>query len=137
MKRILLVSVILTAMLLSACAGSAPSSPTDKASPQLVLSISGAGDTLLGMSTKTTQTFRISKDEWYIETNCDALDPSGPIALNVSVFPENKSVDSNEEIAIVSQTTPGTETNYVHKSGNFYLSIVAINIRTWSVKVFQ
>jgi ABC-type phosphate/phosphonate transport system substrate-binding protein len=72
MKRIFLLSVIFAVLILSGCASS-----TEKAPPQLVLSISGAGDTLLGMSTKTTQTFRISKREWYLETECDALDSGG------------------------------------------------------------
>ena len=139
MKRILLISVILAAMLLSACSAPAtgPQEKSAPASAQLVLSISGMGDTQLGISTKTTQTFRISKQEWYIETECDALDSSGPIAFAVSVFPEGKPVDNYSEVAIVTQTTPGLETNYVHKSGNFYLSVVAINIKSWSIKVYE
>jgi hypothetical protein len=139
MKRILIISIILVALLLSAC-GAPATGPQEKSAPataQLVYSTSGMGDIQLGMSSKTTQTFRISKQEWYIETECDALDSGGPIAFIVSVFPEGKPVDNYSEVAIVTQTTPGLETNYVHKAGNFYLSIVAMNIKSWSIKVYE
>ena len=110
---------------------------TSKRAPELVFSLTGSGDEIVGVSTKTTQTFHIDKGEWYIETNCDALNSGGPIALNISVFPKGQPVDNFSFVAIVSQTSPGLETNYVHKAGAFYLSIVAMNIKTWSVKVFQ
>lgn len=140
MKRILLISLILAAMLLSGC-GTPATTPTPEPAEmepaQLVFSLTGSGDEMLGMSTKTTQTFHIDKGEWYIETNCDALDSGGPIALTISVFPEGQPVDNFSYVAIISQTTPGLETNYVHGAGDFYLSIVAMNIRSWSVNVFQ
>ena len=131
MKRILLVSVILTTVLLSGCASSAPT-----LSPQLVLSINGTGDTQVGVSTRTTQTFHISNQEWYIETDCEALDSGMPVSFIISVFPEGVPIGS-DFVAVISQTTPSLETNYVHKSGNFYLSIVAMNIKTWSIKAYE
>lgn len=144
--RTLLILLILTAMLLSGC-GTPATTPTPTPTPttepaemrpdQLVFSLTGSGDEMLGMSTKTTQTFHIDKGEWYIETNCDALDSGGPIVLTISVFPKGQPVGNSSFVAIISQTTPGLETNYVHEAGDFYLSIVAMNIRTWSVKVFQ
>ncbi len=140
MKRILLISLILAAILLSGCGTPATTpipEPGEMESTQLVFSLTGSGDEILGMSTKTTQTFHIDKSEWYIETNCDALDSGGPIALTISVFPKGQPVDNSSFVAIIGQTTPGLETNYVHEAGDFYLSIVAMNIRTWAVKVYQ
>jgi len=140
MKRILLMPLILAAMLLSGCgtpATTTPPEPAEMEPAQLVFSLTGSGDKALGMSTKTTQAFHIDKGEWYIQSKCEALDSGGPIALTISVFPKGQPVDNSSFVAIIGQTTPGLETNYVHKAGDFYLSIVAMNIRTWSVKVFQ
>lgn len=114
-----------------------PPAPGGMESTQLVFSLTGSGDEMIGISTKTTQTFHIDKAEWYIETNCAALDSGVPIVFTVSVFPKGQPVDNFNFVAIVGQTTPGLETNYVHKSGDFYLSIVAMNISTWSIKVYE
>ncbi len=132
--RTLLIPLILVVMLLSGC-GTPATTLTESA--QLVFSLTGSGDKILGTSTKTTQTFHIDKGEWYIETNCDALDSGGPIALTIFVFPKGQPVYSYSFVATISQTTPGLEANYVHEAGDFYLSIAAMNIKTWSVKVFQ
>ena len=130
-----LVLVILSLAILSLIGCSSASSPA-AASPQLVSSWDGHGDSIAGSSVKTTETFHISKGEWYIETSCEALN-SGPIFFTASVFPKDKPVDNYSFIGIASQSTPGTATNYMHKKGDFYLSIVGINIKTWSVKVYQ
>lgn len=90
----------------------------------------------MGSSTKTTQIFHINKFEWYIETNCTSLDPSSSIAFVVTAFPGNKPI-GNDFTGIVTQTVPGTETNYIHGSGDFYLQIIGMNVREWSVKVYQ
>ena len=135
MKR-LLSGIILTAILLFVgCAGGA-SAPAVVA-PQLVFSINGSGDSYSGSSTKETKAFHISKGEWYIETTCDALKPNSPIFFAASVFPKDTPVDNYSYVAIASQSTPGTAVSYVHQAGDFYLSIVAMNVKNWSGKVYQ
>jgi hypothetical protein len=133
MKKLAL--VILSLAILSLIGCSSTSSPAT--STQLVSSWDGQGSAMVGSSVKTTETFHISKGEWYIETSCEALNPSGPIFLAASVFPKDKPVDNYSFVAIANQSTPGSATNYVHASGDFYLSIVGMNVKTWSVKVYQ
>jgi len=134
MKRLFGVIGLSLILLSVGCAGTAI--PT-VSSPQLVFSLSGSGDSLLGSSTTNTKTFRINKGEWYIETSCDQLKSAVPVVLIVTVFPKDKPVDNSSFVAIASQNTPGTAVSYVHQAGDFYLSIVAMNVKNWSVKVYQ
>ena len=132
--RLLAIIGLLLVILSVGCAGS--SSPA-VSPPQLVFSLSGSGDSLLGSSTIDTKVFHISKGEWYIQTTCEALKAASPVFLAASVFPKDKPVDNTSFVAIDSQNTPGTAATYVHQAGDFYLSIVAMNVKSWSVKVYQ
>jgi len=136
MKRLLSGFVLSFILLFIGCGGGA-SSPV-VSSPQLVFSINGTGDSYPSLlSTKETKAFHISRGEWYIETTCDALEPNRPVSFLVSVFPKDKPVESNNYVSIISQSTTGTAVNYVHVAGDFYLYIVSVNIKDWSVKVYQ
>jgi hypothetical protein len=134
MHRLLGVFVVSIIMLSAGCAGGSAPTPF---TPQLVFSQSGMGDSLLGTSATDTKVFHISKGEWYIETTCEALKATSPVFLAASVFPQGKPVDNTSFVAIASQSTPGTAVTYVHQAGDFYLSIVAMNVKSWSVKVYQ
>ena len=134
MKR-LIVAILLSLVLLSVGCGGAAAPAVS--SPQLVLSQSGSDDSLLGSATTETKVFHISKGEWYIETTCDQMKPGLSVALIASVFPQGKPVDNTSFVAIASQNTPGTATTYVHVAGDFYLSIVAMNVKSSSVRFYQ
>jgi hypothetical protein len=119
---------------LSTPKSSALSNPTSR---ELILSLSGSGDDFSGSATTTTKAFHINKNEWYIETTCDALKSTNPVVLIASVFPKDKPVDNYSFVAIASQNTPGSAVNYIHEAGDFYLSVVAMNVKSWSVRVYQ
>lgn len=110
---------------------------TEYTKPQLVFGLNGSGDINIGVDSETTQGFHINKGEWVIETNCEALDATNSIYFNVSAYPEGELVNDNNCIGFVLQSSPGTKTSYVHKAGDFYLVIGAINVKEWSVKVYQ
>jgi hypothetical protein len=103
--------------------------------PRLILTQSGSGDTLLGVSTKTTQTFHVNSEQWQIRTSCEAL-KTGSVVFAAAAFPKGKPI-SNDFVAMISQTSPGEDINYVHGSGDFYLSIMAVNIKTWKVEIWE
>ncbi len=134
MHRLLGVIALSVILLSVGCGGN--SIPAASA-PQLVFSQSGVGDSLLGSATIETKAFHISKGEWYVETTCEALKPASPVFLAASVFPQGKPVDNTSFVAIASQSTPGKAVSYVHQAGDFYLSIAAMNVKSWSVKVYQ
>ena len=143
MKRLIFACLFLLMQI--GCATSPSSNPGDSGSvqpaeqakvPNLILSFTGSGDLVVGVSSKITQSFHISKNEWFIETDCSSLDPTLQIFFSVAVYPQGELIDDNY-IGQALQTSPGTAINYIHKAGDFYLSINAMNVREWSVKIFQ
>jgi hypothetical protein len=125
---------ILLALFVIGCSNTVSTGQT--ASPQLIFILEGSGDPDVGMSAKATESFHVSKTEWFIETNCEALDSSNSVGLLVSVFPKGKSIDGSY-IGVVNQNNPGLDKNYFYGTGDFYLTIVAMNVKAWTIKVYQ
>jgi hypothetical protein len=133
MHKIGLLAVLL-ALLAISCSNTV--STGQPASPQLIFSLDGAGDPAVGMTATSTDNFHVSKTEWFIETTCEALDASNSVGLTVTVYPKGKTADF-EYIGAFSQNSPGSDKNYFHDTGDFYLTIVAMNVKTWSIRIYQ
>jgi|SRR4030042_3524009 len=127
-------TAILLALFITSCSNTV--SPGQAASPQLIFILEGSGDSDVGMSTKTTESFHVSKTEWFIETNCEALDSLNSVGLLATVFPKDKSIDGSY-IGVVNQNNQGLDKNYFYGTGDFYLVIVAMNVKAWTIKVYQ
>ena len=111
--------------------------PTNASSTTLIYSLSGSGDELIGMGQKTSQSFHITKSEWYINTTCEIHDPQqGSPLLTITIYPEGEAPGNYNFIGIV-QTSITVDKNYVHTSGDFYLQIVAMNIKNWTIEVYE
>ena len=114
-----------------------PTPPTNASSTTLIYSLSGSGDELIGMGQKTSQSFHITKSEWYINTTCEIHDPQqGSPLLTITIYPEGEAPGNYNFIGIV-QTSSTVDKNYVHTSGDFYLQIVAMNIKNWTIDVYE
>jgi hypothetical protein len=133
MPRIWLMSILLAIFLIS-CTN--PVSTEQSASSQLIFSLRGSGDPEEGVTAKSTDNFHISKTEWFIETTCEALDPSNQVELLVTVYPKGSYADF-EYIGVANQNNPGSAKNYFSGTGDFYLVIITTNVKTWTINVYQ
>jgi hypothetical protein len=133
MQKIILI-VILSALFIIGCSNTTSTNTT--ANPELIFREEGSGDPVVGMSTEMTETFHVSKTEWYIETNINTLDPSNSVGFTITVFPKGKSADG-QYIGAINEFKQGLDKTYFKGTGDFYLVIVANNIKTWAINVYQ
>ena len=108
---------------------------TQPSSPQLVLNLSGSGDSVLGMGTKSSQTFHISKSEWYIDTTCNTLDSELPLVLNAIIYRQGQPPENF--LGVIGITSSGSDKNYFHASGDFYIEVMVVNVQAWTLKVYE
>ena len=86
---------------------------------------------------KTSQSFRITKSEWYINTTSKIHDPKlGSPFLIITIYPKGHSPE-NVHVIGKFQTSSTVDKYYVHESGGFYLTIAAMNINNWTIEVYE
>jgi hypothetical protein len=133
----IVVSILSIMALLIVVLACAKTTPATTQPPQLIVSFEGEGDNFVGSSSKNTQSFKITNTQWLIESSCYSLKLANSPVLIINIYPAGKPTNSINLVNIVSQNSPGMATNYVHQPGEFYLQIIGMNIKNWTVKVYQ
>lgn len=121
MKRIIVVSLVLVALLVACIA------PTAYAQEEWV-----TVKTFTAKSDKTTETFYISGAKWRINWTANAESPEFGV-FGFFVYPEGETVMYVES---VSHDGSGSDTTYIYQGNNsFYIKVLAANLSSWTIEV--
>lgn len=136
MKRISLVIIGLSLILATACISPNTESSTENtpAMPVMVFYFNGN-------SPKTSNTFHITKKDWYIEWQCELIDKEPPydfMAVTFGVYPADKR--SDDVLSCVGGgaiSSPGSDRTYIHNHrGDFYIQVSSFNAN-WEIRVYE
>lgn len=121
MKRIIVVSLVVVALLIACLA------PTAHAQEEWV-----TVTTFTGKSDKTTAPFHISGAKWRINWTVKADEPEYA-GFHFFVYPEGETVMYVES---VSQDGIGSDTTYIYTgNGSFYITVLAANLKSWTIEI--
>ena len=129
MRRVLIISIILAAMLLSACGPATTPTPTLTPLPIEWGGVVGTGRTM------TTERFTINRKPWAIQWMSNPQPHAQAEASSVFQIYVYDAKNPTIVMALAADTMEkGADTYYINETGTFYLNIDALNTY-WEVTV--